>query len=53
MVDVNAVGISVLGVTGQVTCKECGSPFVMNLKEISPEDFKKLVGKFKEQTDKL
>lgn len=53
MVDVNAVGISIVGVTGQATCKECGLPFVMNLKETNPEDFKKLVEKFKKQTNKL
>lgn len=53
MVDVNATGISVVGVTAQMTCKECGLPFIMNFKQTTPEDFEKLVKKFKEQTDKL
>jgi DNA-directed RNA polymerase beta' subunit len=53
MVDVNAVGISVIGVTAQQTCKECGLPFVIELKKTSPEEFEKLAKKFKEETDKL
>jgi transcription elongation factor Elf1 len=53
MVDVNPVGISVVGVTAQVTCKECGLPFVIEFKKISPEEFEKLARKFKEETDKL
>jgi len=53
MVDVNTAGISVIGVTAQVTCKECGLPFVIELKKTSPEDFEKLAKKFKEETDKL
>jgi len=53
IVDINPTSVSVVGVTAQVTCKECGLPFVIKLKETSPEDFEKLVKKFKEQTDKL
>jgi len=53
LVDVNPVGVSVIGVTGQVTCKECGLPFLMKFEETSPEELEKLVKKFKEQTDKL
>lgn len=52
-VEVNMIGVSVVGVTAQVTCKECGRPFLLNLKQTKPEDFEKLVQKFKEQTDKL
>lgn len=52
-VDVNTSGISLVGVTAQMTCKECGLPFVMNFKQTSAEEFEKLVKKFKEQTDKL
>jgi transcription elongation factor Elf1 len=53
MIGVNTTGISVVGVTAQTTCKECGLPFIMNFKQTTPEEFEKLVKKFKEQTDKL
>jgi len=53
LVDVNPVGISIIGVTGQLTCKECSLPFLMELKKVSPEEFEKLAKKFKEETDKL
>jgi DNA-directed RNA polymerase subunit RPC12/RpoP len=52
-VDANPVGISFIGVTAQVACKECGLPFVIRLKETNSEDFEKLVKKFEEETDKL
>ena len=51
--DVDAAGVSIVGVTGQVTCKECKLPFVMDLKEIKPEDLEKIVEEFKKQTEKL
>jgi len=53
IVDVKTAGISIVGVTGQMTCKECGLPFIIKLGEISPEDLEKLAKKFKEETDKL
>ena len=52
-VDVDTTGISIVGVTAQITCKECKLPFVMNLKEIKPEDLEKVVEEFKKQTEKL
>jgi hypothetical protein len=52
-VGINPIGITVAGVIGQKTCSECGSPSIIDLKETSPEEFEKLVKKFKEQTGEV
>ena len=52
-VDVGITRISLIGVTAERTCKECGSKSVMKLGEMSAEEFDELARKFKERTDKL
>ena len=52
-VDVGITRISLIGVTAERTCRECGSKTVMGLRDVSAEDFDKLSRKFKETTDNL
>jgi len=52
-VDVGITRISLIGVTAQRTCKECGTTAVMKLGEMSDDEFAELAKKFKERTDRL
>ena len=52
-VDAGITRLSIIGVTAERACRECGSTAVMKLGEINADDFDKLTKKFKKTTGDL
>ena len=52
-VDAGITRLSIIGVTAERACRECGSTAVMRLDEMGADDFQRLARKFKETTEKL